>query len=94
MRLKPVITEKSMSDAKNKRYTFYVPTDLNKNQIRKLISETFDVTVKSVRTINSRLRTSKNLYGKIKTIKATKKAIVTVGEKDKIDLFETKSDKK
>ena len=35
--LKPVITEKSMADMADKKYTFLVHTDANKTMIKKLL---------------------------------------------------------
>jgi large subunit ribosomal protein L23 len=89
-KLKPILTEKSLSLAKKGKYTFWVNTHLNKHQIRKLVSEVFEVTVKKVRTINVAGEKSRTLKGKKKVIRPKKKAIVTLAEKQKIDLFEAK----
>lgn len=93
MMLKPVITEKSLSEAKEGNYTFYVDKRLNKNQIKMLVESTFDVTVTKVRTINVRGESKRNHLGRKKIIKPRKKAIVALGEKDSIDLFEEKKGK-
>ena len=93
MLLKPVLTEKSMEEAKNGNYTFWVDRGLNKHQIKRLIGEVFSVTVVNVRTINLRGEKKKTYQGKVKIIKPRKKAIVTLKEKEKIDLFEEKKGK-
>lgn len=49
---KPVITEKSMAEMADKKYTFIVDVDANKPQIKKAVEEVFGVKVEEVRTIN------------------------------------------
>jgi len=90
MKIKAHITEKTTDLAKNGKYTFLVDPGLTKDQIRKQVGELFGVTVGTVRTINIRGRTKRTFRGQFRTFKPYKKAIVTIGEKDKIDLFETK----
>ena len=48
---KPVITEKSMADMAEKKYTFIVHVDANKSQIKRAVEEVFNVKVESVNTI-------------------------------------------
>ena len=50
--LKPVISEKSMEDAQNKKYTFKVATDANKTEVKHAVEEIFDVEVKKVNIMN------------------------------------------
>ncbi len=38
--IKPVISERSMDDAANKKYTFKVATDANKTQVKHALEET------------------------------------------------------
>jgi len=90
MKIRPVITEKSLADSKEGKYSFWVDPGINKTGIRKLISELFGVHVKVVRTVRSVKRTTKNYMGKKKVIPARKKAIVTLAAKEKIDIFEEK----
>ncbi len=87
MKLKPVLTEKSMSEAKKGNYTFFVERNMNKRQIRKMIEEIFGVTVVKVRTMNVAGEVKRTNMGKKRIIKPKKKAIVTLEGKDKIDLF-------
>ncbi|KKQ95920.1 MAG: 50S ribosomal protein L23 [Candidatus Woesebacteria bacterium GW2011_GWB1_43_14] len=86
MRIKPILTEKSLKDAANGRYSFWVPTSLTKKQIGVIVSSLFDVTTKKIETVNYISRV-KRTHRKKKTIRARKKAIVTVGEKESISLF-------
>ena len=49
---RPVVTEQSMMQMQEKKYTFEVDKRANKIQIRKAVEEIFGVKVKSVNTIN------------------------------------------
>lgn len=89
-KLIPVLTEKSLEQAKNGNYTFWVDRDLTKHQIKKLVSQVFGVNVVRVRTMNVTGETKKTLTGRKREIQPRKKAIVTLKEKEKIDLFEAK----
>ena len=67
---------------------------MNKAQIKKAVEEIFGVNVGRVRTMNYKGRREKDSKGRIRRISPRKKAMVTVGEKEKIDLFETETKKK
>jgi large subunit ribosomal protein L23 len=90
MKLTPVISEKSLGLAKSGKYTFRVDRGLKKGQIERLIEEVFKVHVKKIRTINVRGENKRTMAGRKRKIQPSKKAIVTLAEKEKIDLFETK----
>ncbi|HLE49294.1 MAG TPA: 50S ribosomal protein L23 [Patescibacteria group bacterium] len=90
MKIKPVLTEKSLNEAKRGKYTFYVSKNLNKYQIKNLISGAFGVTVTSVKTMIKRGLIRKNYLGRKISKTAIKKAVVTLKDKEKIDLFESK----
>ena len=90
MKLVPVLTEKSLEAAKNGKYTFWVGRNMTKHKIRKLISDVFEVSVVKVRTMNYVGETKRTNTGKTKRIMPRKKAVVTLKEKEKIDLFDTK----
>lgn len=86
--LKPLITERSMMQAEEKKYTFKVDRNANKYQIKDAIEEIFDVKVEKVSVMN--------MQGKLKRMGRTqgrragwKKAIIklTPGSKE-IKLFE------
>lgn len=87
--LKPVITEKSMNDMAEKKYTFHVHPTATKIQIRQAVEEMFDgAEVEKVNTMN--------LAGKLKRRGQTagrrpkvKKAIVKLTEaSEDIDFFQ------
>lgn len=89
----PVLTEKSnaMREAKVKKYTFQVDLRANKLEVMQAIKELFAVKPLSCHIVNvkgkprsSRGRASIH-SGRTST---WKKAIVTVGLNDKIDVFE------
>ena len=94
MKLIAVLTEKSLNASKVGKYTFWVDFGLTKNQVKRQVEQIFGVHVKSVRTINYRGRHEVNYRGKMRKIMPRKKAIVSIGEKEKIDLFEVESKKK
>jgi large subunit ribosomal protein L23 len=89
--LKPIVTEKMTHQGdKFNRYGFLVARNANKLQIKKAIEDLYTVTVASVNTmryggkIKSRNTKSGLLTGKTS---ATKKAIVTLAEGNKIDFY-------
>ncbi len=88
MKLIPVMTEKSMKLTKEGGFTFWVPMNLNKLEIRKIIEDTYSVNVTAVRTINLKPSVKKNAKGKNQKIKAGKKAMVFLKDGQKIDVFE------
>lgn len=88
MKLIPVITEKSMKDAAEGRFTFWVPMGLKKPEIKKLISDGFRVHVTEIRTINFKSGVRKNTRGRIQKVLGGKKAVVKLMKDEKIDLFE------
>ncbi len=87
--IRPVITEKSMNQMSEKKYTFYVHPDANKTMIKDAVEKMFDgVKVKTVNTMNLQGKTKRRglTYGKTA---ASKKAIVTLTEDSKeIEVFE------
>ena len=51
--LKPLVTEKSMNEMSDKKYTFLVHPEANKTQIKEAVEKMFDgAKVKSVNTIS------------------------------------------
>jgi large subunit ribosomal protein L23 len=93
MKIMPVMTEKSMRLTKDRGFTFLVPVELTKTQIKKLIEQIYSVTVVNIKTLRSKPLTKKNARGKTQKIKATKKAIVFLKEGEKISLFEEEKKK-
>ncbi len=86
--VKPIITEKSMDDMAEGKYTFEVSKRATKVEIKKAVEEIFNVEVEKVNTMN--------VIGKIKRQGMTsgrrpswKKAIVKLKEgSDPIEFFE------
>jgi large subunit ribosomal protein L23 len=89
--LRPIVTEKMTSQGdKFNRYGFIVERNANKLQIKKAVEELYSVTVDSVNTmryggkVKTRNTKSGLLVGKTA---ATKKAVVTLAEGNKIDFY-------
>lgn len=86
--IRPIITEKSMAAAQEKKYVFEVATKANKVEIAKAVETVFGVKVAKVNTVNvrGRLRRQGRFEG---YTKAWKKAYVTLTEESKtIEFFE------
>jgi large subunit ribosomal protein L23 len=84
--LKPVISEKSYSLLDENKYTFIVSPDANKTQIKQAVEAVFSVKVANVNTLNrqGKRKRSRTGFGKRKD---TKRAIVTLVEGNRIDIF-------
>ena len=87
--IRPVITEKSMADMGEKKYTFLVHPEANKTQIKEAVEKMFEGTkVKSVNTMNMDGKNKRRGMVVGKTAKS-KKAIVALTEDSKdIEIFE------
>jgi large subunit ribosomal protein L23 len=87
--LRPVVSEKSYALLDSNAYTFLVHPDANKIEIRQAVESIFNVKVAKVNTLNrpgKRRRNRKSFtYGKRSD---TKRAVITLVEGDRIDLFE------
>ena len=82
----PVVSEKSYGLLDENKYTFLVQPDANKTQIKQAVEAVFGVKVTNVNTINrpgKRKRTRQG-FGKRKD---TKRAIVSLAEGERIDIF-------
>lgn len=87
--LKPVVTEKSMNQMAEKKYTFLVHPTATKTQVKEAVEKMFEgVKVEKVNTLNQEGKTKRRGMTFGKTAK-TKKAIVQLTEASKdIDFFE------
>ncbi|HEX2040471.1 MAG TPA: 50S ribosomal protein L23 [Acidimicrobiales bacterium] len=87
--IEPVVSEKSYGLLDNGVYTFVVHPDSNKTEIRQAVESIFNVRVAKVNTLNRKGKRKRNrrlpTFGKRPD---TKRAIVTLAEGDRIDLFE------
>ena len=84
--LAPVISEKSYGLLDENKYTFLVDSDSNKTEIKIAVEQVFGVKVTNVNTINrqGKRRRTRAGWGKRKD---TKRAIVSVADGDRIDIF-------
>ena len=86
--IRPIITERSMDDMAENKYTFVVAKNANKTEVKKAIETIFDVNVDKVNTMN--------MLGKVKRMgmhsgrrASWKKAIVKLTDDSKqIEFFE------
>jgi len=92
--ISPIQTEKSLLDRARNKYHFWVNYKANKHQIRKAFIAIFNIKPVSVNTSLSRSRSSFSLRTKnqVKTGNS-KKAIITLSPKDKIDILTVKKKK-
>jgi large subunit ribosomal protein L23 len=84
--LRPVVSEKSYGLLDEGKYTFIVAPDANKTQIRLAVEEVFRVKVTGVNTVNRQGKRRRTRRGWGKRVD-TKRAIVTLAEGDRIDIF-------
>ena len=89
--LKPIVTEKMTSQGdKQNRYGFIVAKNANKLQIKIAVEELYSVTVASVNTMRygGKVKTRNTKSGLlVGRTNATKKAVVTLAEGNKIDFY-------
>lgn len=86
--IRPLITEKNTNLMTLNKYSFEVDRRANKRQIKDAIESLFNVSVTAVNTINVRGK----MRRRGRTVGYTsdwKKAIVTLAEGDRIELFES-----
>ncbi|WP_199729859.1 50S ribosomal protein L23 [Tessaracoccus sp. OH4464_COT-324] len=84
--LRPVVSEKSYNLLDENKYTFIVAPDANKTEIKIAIEKIFKVKVTSVNTANRQGKRRRTRFG-IGKKPDTKRAIVTLAEGDRIDIF-------
>ena len=88
--LRPVVSEKSYALLDDGVYTFIVDPRANKTEIRQAVESIFNVRVTNVNTLNRKGKRKRNrrqaTFGKRPD---TKRAIVTLADDDRIDLFES-----
>ena len=85
---KPVITEKTMNDMAQNKYTFIVDINSNKSQIKRAVEEVFGVKVANVQTLRTMGKT-KRMGVHVGKRADYKKAIITLAEDSiSIEFFE------
>lgn len=88
--IKPILTEKTMGEAKKGFYTFLVGRNMDKSSARRAVEDVYGVHVRRVRTIKIRGGKRKNFRGEVVKFAPVKKAVVTLRKDEKIDIFEEK----
>jgi large subunit ribosomal protein L23 len=84
--LAPVISEKSYGLLDENKYTFLVRPDSNKTEIKIAVEKVFGVKVTNVNTLNRPGKRKRTRFG-IGQRKSTRRAIVTLRQGDRIDIF-------
>jgi large subunit ribosomal protein L23 len=84
--IRPVVSEKSFEAIEHNRYTFVVDKRASKPQIAAAVEELFGVSVVKVNTMRVPGKPRRVRFAK-GTSPSWKKAIVTLKEGDKIELF-------
>ena len=85
--VRPVITEATTAAMALNKYIFEVSKDATKKEIGKAVEELYNVTVEKVNTTS--LPAKRKQYGRTPGWKpGMKKAVVTIKQGDKIELFE------
>ena len=84
--IRPVISEKSYGLLDENKYTFIVRPDANKTQIKIAVEQVFNVRVLDVNTLNrqGKRKRTRSGFGRRKD---TKRAIVSLAEGDRIEIF-------
>ncbi|MEE0451831.1 MAG: 50S ribosomal protein L23 [Peptacetobacter sp.] len=86
--IRPVVTEKSMTEMADKKYTFVVDKKANKTEIKKAVEAIFDVKVEKVNTLNydGKMKRMGRTQGRTASFK---KAVVKLTEGSKeIEFFQ------
>lgn len=84
--LAPLVSEKSYGLLDLNQYTFLVRPDSNKTEIKSAVEQVFGVRVTSVNTMNRAGKRKRTRFGTGQRA-ATKRAVVTLADGDRIDIF-------
>ncbi len=84
--LRPVVSEKSYGLLDENKYTFVVAPDANKTEIKIAIQQIFNVKVTSVNTVSRKGKRKRTRSG-FGHRNDTKRAVVSLAEGDRIELF-------
>ena len=88
---RPLITEKTAyQSSKLNQFSFEVPLEATRTEIKEAVEKAFEVTVLKVNTINVAPKVSRRGRSRRMAIRksAYKKAIVTLSPEDRIPIFE------
>jgi large subunit ribosomal protein L23 len=84
-----VISEKSVIETERNNYTIAVARDANKFQIKAAVEDQFKVDVLGVRVLTVKPKQKRRGRRQLGTVPGWRKAVVTIAEGQKIELFET-----
>jgi len=84
--LAPLVSEKSYGLLDLNQYTFLVRPDSNKTEIKTAVEKVFGVRVTSVNTMNREGKRKRTRFGTGQRV-STKRAVVTLADGDRIDIF-------
>ena len=84
--IRPVVSEKSYRLEDEGKYTFVVAPGANKTQIRQAVEAVFRVKVTGVNTVNRPGKRRRTRFGWGTRVN-TKRAIVSLADGDRIDVF-------
>ncbi len=85
---RPLITEKGTRLGGENKYAFEVQRAANKFQIKEAVERAFNVRVTAVNVMNIKGKPRRVRSGRIAHRPNWKKAVVTLAEGDKLELFE------
>lgn len=86
--IKPVFTEKSLRLAKLGKYSFWIGRMDTKMSVKAEVNKIFGVHVNEIKTITTHGEAKRNNRGMQVAVMPTKKAIVTLKDGEKLEIFE------
>jgi len=86
--VRPLITEKATRLGGENKYAFEVRRHVNKVQIKEAVEKAFEVRVEGVNVMVMKGKPRRTRGGQVKHRPDWKKAVVTLAEGDKLELFE------
>lgn len=86
--IRPIVSEKSYAGIEANSYTFLVDPRANKTEIKEAIQKIWGVRVTSVNTLNRKGKVKRRRFAMGKR-PDQKRAIVTLAEGDRIEIFES-----
>ena len=86
--VRPIISEKSYSEAERGKYTFVVARGATKPEIRRAVEQIWGVRVRDVNTMGRRGKEVRRRFVR-GSRPSTRRAVVTLAPGDKIAIFES-----
>ncbi len=85
--LRPVVTEKSMGQMGERKYTFFVHPEANKVMIKEAVEKMFDAKVEKVNTMNIQGKMKRRGLVVGKTAKQKKAVVKLTADSKEIEIF-------